>query len=657
MQDRMRELVQLLNEAGRAYYQEGREIMPNLRYDALYDELVMLEQKTGIVLSQSPTQKVGYEVLSELPKERHQSPMLSLAKTKEREELRSWLGTQEGLLSWKLDGLTVVLSYEGGSLVKAVTRGNGEIGEVVTGNARAFQNVPARIPFPGSLVLRGEAIISYSDFARINAELPEADAKYKNPRNLCAGSVRQLDPRITRERNVRLLAFALVSALSPEGEALDFENSRERQFAFLSEQGFTVVEHRRVNAETVSAAVQDFENRIADNDFPSDGLVLLYEDIAYGDALGRTAKFPRNAIAFKWSDEEAETVLHEVEWSPSRTGLINPVAVFDPVELEGTTVSRASLHNLSYCEELRLGIGDRITVYKANMIIPQIAQNLSGSGTLIPPHLCPACGMETEIRQDRDARTLYCGNPDCPAKRLKNFALLVSRDALHIDGLSEMTLEKLLGHGILRSYRDLFRLKQHREEIVALEGFGERSYEKLCAAVEAARRCSLSRVLYGMGIEGIGLANARELCRHFGEDISRLRAASIEELTAASGIGEVLAENLRRFFSDPKRTEELLGVLAELRLEKELTGEEGAQTLAGKTVAITGTLLHFSSRKELEERIRTAGGKVSGSVSGKTAYLVNNEVASASAKNRKAHELGVPIVTEEEFLRLLEGEE
>lgn len=654
-QKRIRELIVLLNEAGRAYYQEGHEIMSNLQYDRLYDELSALEQETGIVLSDSPTQRVGYEVLSELPKERHPYPMLSLSKTKDREELGQWLGEQTGLISWKLDGLTVVLSYEGGELRKAVTRGNGEVGELITGNARAFQNLPLQIPFKGRLTLRGEAVISYSDFRLINEAIPETDARYKNPRNLCSGSVRQLDPRITRDRRVRLIAFSLVSAYTDSGEELLFSNSREKQLLFLKEQGFSVVEYRRVDRSNVGSAVSDFEREVSTNDLPSDGLVLLYDDIAYGESLGRTSKFPRSSIAFKWSDEEAETVLRGIEWSPSRTGLINPIALFDPVELEGTTVSRASLHNISYCEELRLGIGDRITVYKANMIIPQIGGNLTGSGTLTPPDSCPACGGATEIRQDKDARSLYCTNPDCPTKRLKNFALLTSRDALNIEGLSEKTLEKLLSQGFLLSYADIYRINRYSTEIMAMEGFGERSYEKLWASIEGSRSTRLFRVLYGVGIDGIGLSNARALCRHFNDDLSAIATSSVEELTGAEGIGTVLAENIIRFFSDNKKNEELMELVSCLNIEREEQDEASEASLSGKTVVITGSLKHFSSRKELEERIIAAGGRVSGSVSKKTYCLVNNDTASASSKNKKAKELGVPIMSEEEFLESLLG--
>ena len=652
---RMKELIRTLNEAARVYYVDGNEIMSNRSYDALYDELQALEQKTGMILGGSPTQRVGYEVLSELPKERHPSPMLSLDKTKSVEDLASWLGDQEGLLSWKMDGLTVVLSYQGGALTKAVTRGNGEIGEVITQNARMFENVPTRIPFQGDLVLRGEAIITYSEFKKINETIPDADAKYKNPRNLCSGSVRQLDPKVTKSRHVQLIAFALVSA-EENGVPVDFHNSRAAEFSFLSAQGFDVVEYKPVTKETIADTVRWFSEAIQQNDFPSDGLVLIYEDIAYGLSLGRTAKFPRNAIAFKWSDEQADTVLREVEWSPSRTGLINPVAIFDPVELEGTTVSRASLHNLSYCEDLALGIGDQISVYKANMIIPQIAENRTRSATLVPPKTCPACGQPTEIRSENEARFLYCGNPACAAKKIKNFALFVSRDALNVEGLSEQTLEKLIGHGLIHHYVDIFHLDQHRADIVTLEGFGEKSYENLIQAIERARHTELYRLVYGLGIAGIGLANAKVLCRHFENVLSKLRAATLEELQDIDGIGEVLAENIARYFRDEESMKQLDLLLQELDLVQQVSETTMPKTLEGKSIVITGSLQHFENRKELQALIEQAGGRAAGSVSAKTAYLVNNDSTSTSGKNKKAKELGVPIVTEDEFLRILKGE-
>lgn len=642
---RMKELIAKLGEAAKAYYAEDREIMSNYEYDKLYDELTALEEETGTIMAGSPTISVGYEAVDELPKERHESPMLSLGKTKSREELRDWLGAQKGLLSWKLDGLTIVLTYRDGRLFKAVTRGNGEIGEVITGNARVFVNVPLAIPYQGELVLRGEAVITYEDFRKINEQIEDADARYKNPRNLCSGSVRQLNNEITAQRNVRFFAFALVRA-----DGADFQNSRKEQFIFLKKQGFEVVEYQEVDAQSILSAVEDYESRVAEYDVPSDGLVLIYDDIAYGQSLGRTAKFPRDSIAFKWADETAETTLQEIEWSASRTGLINPVAIFDPVELEGTTVSRASVHNVSIVKALKLGIGDRITVYKANMIIPQIAENLTGSDTLEIPHTCPVCGGETRIEQVNDVQSLYCMNPDCDAKKVKSFTLFVSRDALNIDGLSEATLEKFLGRGYLHTFADLFHLEQYREEIVEMEGFGEKSYQNLADSIEKSRKTTLPRVIYGLGIANIGLANAKMICREYHDDLERMMQADVEELSLIDGIGEVIAGTFHDYWQSEKNRENMKKLLEELEIEQ-IEVDESALTLKGMVFVVTGSLMHFDSRSELKELIESKGGKVTGSVTGKTTCLINNDSASGSSKNKKAKELEVPIVTEEEFMK------
>ena len=646
---RIRELIGTLRAAGRAYYQESRESMSNFEYDKLYDELVSLEKETGIVFANSPTQNVGYEVVSALPKERHEKPMLSLNKTKSVEELADWLGGQTGLLSWKMDGLTIVLTYQNGTLVKAVTRGNGEIGEVITANAKAFVNVPLNISYQGELILRGEAIIRYSDFEKINEQIEDVDAKYKNPRNLCSGSVRQLNSEITAQRQVHFYAFSLVKA-----DGIDFKNSRKEQFEWLKTQGFEVVEYHEVTKETLPETVKMYSEAIAENDTPSDGLVLLYDDIAYGQSLGRTAKFPRDSIAFKWADEIQETKLLYIEWSASRTGLINPVAVFEPVELEGTTVSRASVHNISIMEALELGAGDRITVYKANMIIPQIADNLTRSGVRDIPEACPVCGGQTEVRQLNDVKSLYCTNPDCQAKKIKSFTLFTSRDALNIAGLSEATLEKFIGVGMIHEYADIFHLDRHQEEIVEMDGFGQKSYDNLIAAAEKASHTTLPRMVYGLGVAGIGLANAKMICRHFKNDFEAMRHATVEELVEIDGIGEVLAQAWTAFFSDGKNNAIVDHLLAELTFEAgdEESSEGADEAFAGMNFVITGSLEHFKNRKELQELIERRGGKVTGSVTSKTNYLINNDVASSSSKNKKARELGVPILSEEEFLKL-----
>lgn len=644
--ERMKELAGLLNQAARTYYQEAREIMSNFEYDRLYDELEALERETGVILSGSPTLRVGYEVLSELPKERHERPMLSLDKTKDVETLKEWVGPRRTLLSWKLDGLTIVLTYREGRLYKAVTRGNGEVGEVITNNARVFQNLPLKISFAGDLVLRGEAVIGYREFERINREIPDAEAKYKNPRNLCSGSVRQLNNEITAGRNVNFFAFSLVRA-----EGVDFQNSHEQEFLWLKRQGFETVEYEVVTEENLEEAVGRFAGRIEKNDFPSDGLVALYDDISYGNSLGRTSKFPRDSMAFKWADEIRETKLLEIAWSPSRTGLINPVAIFEPVELEGSTVSRASVHNVSILRSLELGIGDTIEVYKANMIIPQIAENRTRSGLKDIPEACPVCGGATEIRKVNDVESLYCTNGECQAKKIKSFTLLVSRDALNVEGLSEASLEKFIARGFIHEFADIFRLERWREEIVGMEGFGEKSYENLMASIKKARKTTLAKVIYSLGILNIGLAVAKLICREFDNDVEHMLAATEEDLAAIDGVGGVIASSFVNYFQDAENKERFYRLLDKLELQKE-PAEPGEGSFQGKIFVITGSLTRFENRRELQELIESKGGKVTGSVTKKTDYLINNDAASGSSKNKKAKELGIPILTEEEFLAL-----
>ena len=644
---RIKELVEILNKAAKSYYVDAVEIMPNIEYDKLYDELLELEKETNVVLSNSPTQNVGYEIAGELPKKAHESPMLSLDKTKSVEDLREWLGDNKALLSWKMDGLTIVLTYRDGELVEAVTRGNGTIGEVITNNAKNFQNIPLKIEFKGELILRGEAIIKYSDFKRINDAIEDATAKYKNPRNLCSGSVRQLNPAITKSRMVYCNIFNVVKA-----DGIDFENSKAKQFEWAKNEGFDVVEYKFTDSKSIADDIAEFESKIESNDIPSDGLVLLLDDIALGERLGSTSKFPRNAMAFKWSDERQVTKLKYIEWSPSRTGLINPVAVFEPVELEGTTVSRASLHNVSIFEDLMLGVGDEISVYKANMIIPQVYENLTKSNTEKVPNTCPACGSHASIKQDNESKVLLCTNPDCQIKHIKQYALMASRDALNIDGLSESTLEKFLSKGFIKNDSDIFKLDRYKDEIVNMEGFGKRSYEKLMAALEEAKHTNVARFLYSLGINGIGSANAKMIAKYFDNDIDKIITAGKDELLEIEGIGEVLANSIVDFFKDSKNIENVKSLREVLIFEAEESA--GSDSFAGKVFVITGSLEHFTNRNELKELIEKNGGKVSGSVSSKTNFLINNDTASNSSKNKKAKELGVEIISEEDFLKLLE---
>lgn len=640
--DRMKELIQILQEASKVYYAQDREIMSNYDYDKYYDELVALEETCGIVMADSPTVKVGYEAVNELPKERHEKQMLSLGKTKDREELKAWLGNQKGILSWKMDGLTIVLTYRNGKLMKAVTRGNGEIGEVVTNNAFKFKNLPLSIPFQNEVILRGEAVITYSDFNKINENIADIEEKYKNPRNLCSGSVRQLNNEITAARNVRFYAFSLVKA-----EEMDFHNSRKVQMDFLSGLGFEVAGAVEVDQNSILDVIEEFSERIQTYDIPTDGLVLCYDDIAYGESLGSTSKFPRDSIAFKWADETRETVLREIEWSPSRTGLINPVAIFEPVELEGTTVSRASVHNLSILKNLQLGIGDVITVYKANMIIPQIAENLTRSNQIQIPEKCPVCESKTVIVKENEAEVLICPNPSCDIKKLKSFSHFVSRDAMNVDGLSEATLEKFIGKGFIHTFADLYHLNRFQSEIITMEGFGEKSYQNLIASIETSRRTNLARVIYALGIANIGPANAKMLSRFFKQDIDALRNADLETLSSIGGIGEVIALAIVQYFENEKNKTVLDLLLAELNIEQE---EQSVGTVLDQmTFVITGSLETFENRKELQTVIENLGGKVTGSVTAKTSYLINNDTQSSSSKNKKAKELSVPIISEQEF--------
>lgn len=641
--ERIKELVDILNKASKAYYQDAKEIMSNFEYDALYDELVQLEKDTGIVLANSPTVNVGYEVVSELPKEQHESPMLSLDKTKEVSVLADFAGDKKSLLSWKLDGLTVVLTYEQGKLFKAVTRGNGEIGEVITNNAKSFKNIPLSIPYEGRLVLRGEAIIKYSDFEKINREIEDAQAKYKNPRNLCSGSVRQLNSEITAKRNVNFIAFALISA-----ENVDFKNSIEQQYLWLEQQGFEVVERKEVTSSNMEETVKYFAEKIKEYDYPSDGLVLMYDDIEYGLSLGRTAKFPRNGIAFKWEDEQAETTLEYIEWSPSRTGLINPVAVFKPVELEGTTVTRASVHNISIMEELKLGDGDTIKVYKANMIIPQISENVTKSGKCVIPEICPACGERTEIKNDNGVKTLYCPNKQCPAKHVKLYSLFVSRNAMNIDGLSEETLEKFIDAGYIHEFADIFNLSRYQKEIVETPGFGQKSYDNLIDSLNKAREVELHALLYSLGIPNIGVANAKLICKYFNNDIEKITHATAEELVKIDGIGDKMAVKFVEYFADKENIKKFNNLLNELTIIKEENNEE--QNMAGLNFVVTGSVERFANRNEVKDYIEKRGGKVTGSVTSKTNYLINNDLLSNSSKNKKAKELGIEIINEEQFL-------
>jgi len=645
--ERMEALVAQLNAAAFAYEQQNESILSDFEYDKLYDELKALEEALGVVLPNSPTVNVGFETVSGLTKVRHETPMLSLDKTKDTARLESFLDTHTGLLSWKLDGLTIVLTYQDGTLLQAVTRGNGQIGEDITHNARVFANLPKKIACTGRLVLRGEAVISFTEFAKINDALDNAE-KYKNPRNLCSGTVRQLNSEIAAKRNVSFIAFSMIQG----GEDCGLKSE---QLAWLAAQGFAVAEHVLVTRETVADMVQDFKSRIPANDFASDGLVLSFDSLAYSNALGATSKFPRDSIAFKWADETSETTLKEILWSTSRTGSINPIAVFEPVELEGTSVAKASLHNVSIVESLALGLGDTITVYKANMIIPQVAENLTRSGTATPPSACPVCLADTEIESQNDVKTLYCTNPNCRAQLAKTITHYASRDAMNIEGFSEQTVEKFIEAGFLTDYADIYNLDALAETIRDMHGFGARSYEKLAAAIEKSKTCALANFIYGLGIPHVGLSGARLLCRWYKHDLAAIRAAQENELLQIDGFGAVIAHSVAHYFADEAAMAILERAVAHLSFEA--PEETDDSPIAGKTFVITGDVRHFDNRAALQAFIEAHGGKAAGSVSAKTAYLINNDNTSASSKNKKAQSLGIPIITEDEFMALLQGEQ
>ena len=643
--NRMKELIEILNNASRLYYQYSTPIMTDFEYDKLYDELEKLEKETNTVLSNSPTQNVEPEAIDSLVKVEHPAPMLSLSKTKSISELASFLGNQEGLISWKLDGLTIVLTYKDGKLSSGVTRGNGIIGEVVTENVKKFKNIPLTIPYKGTLVVRGEAVIKYSDFNKMNEELDDDSSQYKNPRNLCSGSVRQLDSKVTAKRNVNCIIFALI-------ESEKKFKLKSEEFEWLKSLGFDVVEYHKVTSNNIEEQVLYFKNKINEYDIPSDGLVLLYNDIEYGKQLGTTAKYPKNAIAFKWQDETAETKLIDVDWLVSRTGLINPVAVFEPVELEGTIVSRASLHNVSILQGLSLGIGDTILVYKANMIIPQIADNLTQSNSLAIPNKCPVCNHEARIISSNDVKYLYCMNDFCPAKLVKRLSQFTSRNAMNIEGLSDAIINKLADEGLIKTYADIYNLKRYKNDIISFEGFGEKSYDNLINSIEKSRNVKLANFIFALGIPDIGLSRAKLICKNYSNDINKIRNLTFEELSKIDGIGEIIAKGWIDTFNNNDFIKELELLLKEVNFTD--SSIDNNQPLKDLTFVITGSVNNFTNRDELVEYIESYGGKVVKAISNNVNYLINNDITSTSTKNTKAKELGIKIISENDLMSMIQ---
>lgn len=649
---RMKQLVAKLNEARRVYEQGTDEIMSNLEYDRLYDELLKLEQELGTYLPNSPTHNVGYEVVSALQKEKHETPMLSLDKTKSTDAIKSFIGNKKCIASWKMDGLTVVLTYNNGKLDKAVTRGNGEIGEIVTHNARTFKNLPKEIEFKGKLVLRGEAIITYTDFNKINSSLGSGVENYKNPRNLCSGSVRQLDSSIANNRSIRWFAFELVSA---DGKS---PNSVEQSFEWLKRQGFQTVEYMVINQSNFLSVMSYFSSKVSKIDIPSDGLVFTYDDVAYGKSLGRTSKFPRHSMAFKWQDDEAESRLINIEWQVGKTGIITPVAIFEPVDIEGSTVSKASLHNLSILMETlgRPYKGEKIRVFKANMIIPQIScgeklqPNQINAIRISIPDQCPCCGGETEVQIDPKSgvQTLWCSNIDCPAKGSRLFKHFVSRDAMNIDGISDATLNRFIEEGLISTFADIYRLSDHMEKIVNMDGFGYKSYENMINSINKSRKVKPANLINALSIPNVGLATAKLICRNFGNDIEKVVAASYSEIDSINGVGDVIASNFVNYFNNKENVDNFIDLYRQLVIEQEKISTN--TSMNGVVICVTGDVYIFPNRRAIKDLVENLGGKLTGSVSRSTSYLVTNDTTSGSRKNKAAQEYGIQILTEKQFI-------
>lgn len=645
--EKMHKLISLIDKYRNEYYNEDREEVDNKEYDRLKDELDELERKAGFVLSNSPSLKVGCEVTSKLPKYTFKKPMLSLSKTKEVSGLQQFLSDKDGILSWKMDGLTVVVAYNNGELVSAITRGNGEIGEVITQNAKHFRNLPLRIPYKGKLVLRGEAVMTYSDFERINKGLvTSGDELKKNPRNLCSGTVRSVDSSVTKNRGVYWYAFELVSA------DCEIPNDIDKQFKWLNNNGFDTVQFMVVNSSNVVQAVMQFESIVESKklDIPTDGLVLTYRDKKYGESLGVRAKSPRHSIAFKWEDEAVETKVIDIEWSPSRNGLITPVAIFEPVDIEGSTVSRASLHNVSIFAEKQLGYGDRIKVYKANMIIPQVLDNLDRTATCQIPGQCPCCGEPTVLHQDPKSGvyTLWCENSECAAKGTRSFEHFVARDAMNIDGVSTSTLNTLIECRIISDYASIYHINEHADEIINLEGFGYTSFMNIVNAVEKSRNVKPANLIYALGIPNIGLTTAKLICKHFGNDLVKTVTASYNDLINIDGIGDTIADSFTAYFADKNNAEAFVRLTKELNIIQEAVSNN--TEMNGITICVTGDVHIFKNRRAIKDIVENLGGKLTGSVSKSTSYLVTNDTTSGSRKNKAAQEYGIPILTEQQFI-------
>ncbi len=643
---RCKELVRRLNEASEAYYNGGEEIMSNYEWDAMFDELLSLEAETGYALPDSPTQNTGYEE-NNGEREAHEFPALSLAKTKQVSELIKWAEEREVWLSWKLDGLTLVLTYDGGKLTRILTRGNGVTGTNITYLKNSIKGFPLKIKYKGHLVVRGEAVISYSDFALINDTIEDDDEKYANPRNLASGTLSLDDAEKVKERRVRFHAFTLVHL---EDNIVSWGERME----FLEKEGFMVVDREKTDAAGIADVVERWTKRVENGemDLPVDGLVICYDDTDYAASGSVTGHHAAKAgYAFKWQDVSAFSELLYVEWSCAAS-TISPVAVFTPVQLEGTTVSRASLCNISEME--RLGIGETCTleVIKANKIIPKCIAVKEASGTFTVPEKCPVCGAQTEIRTSPKSktRTLHCTNPDCSAKHVKKFTRFVSKTGMDIDGLSIQTMLKFMNEGFLKEFQDIYHLSEHAEEIRQMEGFGEKSCENMMKAIEKSRQANPVNFIYALCIPMMGIDAGKKIIANGGFEGFLERLEQKKGFEDIDGIGPEKSGSALLWYENDKNRRSLEALLKEVTIEKTAEKPDTGGKCAGLTFVITGEVHHYKNRDEFKAYVEASGGKVTGSVTSKTSYLVNNDTASASSKNRKAKELGIPIISEEEFV-------
>lgn len=646
---RIKELIEILNNASFNYY-NSNPIMSDYEWDKLYDELKLLEQETNIIYSNSPTQNVGCKVLDKIEKVTHNHPMLSLDKCHSEKDLIDFAKDKDCILSVKCDGLTTSLHYINGKLIGAESRGNGIEGGNILENVMTIKNIPLNVPYKEELIIDGETIIDWNTFNKINEGLPTGQDKFKHPRNLASASLNVLDTKIAASRNMRFIAWRVIKGLNCKSVFFSLKEAEKLGFEIVPMWTYT---NKSSDKENISTMLSDLQDKADNLGIPYDGAVMTYDDIEYGKSLGRTEKFFKHSIAYKYEDELYETNLNDIEWNTSKTGLINPVAVFEPVDLDGAITTKATLHNISYIEKLQLGIGDTIQVYRANMVIPKVHDNLTRSNTWKLPDKCPCCGGNVEIHNENGSKTLHCMNNDCKAKLLGKLSHFVSKNAINIDGLSEQTLQKFIDLGWLNTFKDIYYLSDHKEEMYKLDGFGKKSVDKLLESIEKSRNTTLDRFIYGLCIPLIGRTASKTITKEFNnqpEEFYNIWCHGYD-FTKLNDFGDTMNNSMQDFIKNNYRWIAVL--IGEFIFRESDNNDNIKQVLEGKTFVITGSLRFYKNREELAAVIERNGGKISGSVSAKTSYLINNDVTSTSGKNKKANELGIPIISEGEFVQMI----